>query len=72
MLWLQKLKKDDLCWEEGNSLGGWVFVVGGGAAFLDAGVGEEGEIGEGRVSSMVIYSLLLMESPMKYFCRWFY
>ena len=45
--------------------------LGGEAAFLDAGVGEEeGEIGEGRVSSMVIYSLLLMEKlPIEYFCR---
>jgi len=54
MLWLQKLKKDDLCWEEGDSLGGWVFAVGGGAVSLDAGVGEEeGEIGEGRWGSVV-------------------
>ena len=48
MLWLQKLMKDELCWEEGDSLGGGCLQLGGGAASLDARVGEkEGEIGEG-------------------------
>jgi hypothetical protein len=49
MLWLQKLKKNDLCWEEGDIIGGGCLQLGGGAVCLDAGVGEEeGEIGKGR------------------------
>jgi len=41
MLWLQKLKKNDLCWEEGDIIGGGCLQLGGGAVCLDAGVGEE-------------------------------
>jgi len=32
---------------------------------------EEGEIEEERVGKAVIYSLLPMESPTDFFCRWF-
>jgi len=35
MLWLEKLKKNKLCWDEGGCLGGWLFVVRG--FCLDAG-----------------------------------
>ena len=54
MPWLQKLKKDDLCWDERDSFGGGggCLQLGGGVVSLDVGVGEEeGEIGEGREGS---------------------
>jgi hypothetical protein len=49
MLWLQKIKKDDLCWEVRDVLGEGLFAVWEGRVCLDAGMGEEeGEIGERR------------------------
>ena len=35
MLWLQKLKNYELCWDEGGYFGGGLFIVGGGC--LDVG-----------------------------------
>jgi hypothetical protein len=59
MLWLQKLKKDDLCWEKGDSLGGWVFAAGGGAVSLDVGVAEEeGKIRDGRGGLIVWWYII--------------
>jgi len=52
MLWPQKLKKDDLCWEEGDIFKGVVLCSLGGESWDGE---EEGEIGEERVDRVVIY-----------------
>jgi hypothetical protein len=71
MLWPQNLKKYDLCWEEGDFFLGGVVVCSLGEESCDGE--KKREIGEGRVSRMVIYnSLLPMESATYSFCRWFH
>jgi hypothetical protein len=48
----KKLKKDELCWEEEDSLGGWMFVAGRGGSFFKYKGGEEQEeIRKGRGGS---------------------
>jgi hypothetical protein len=52
MLWPQKLKKDDLCWEKGDISRGAVVCSLGGESWHEE---EEGEVGEERVGRVVIY-----------------
>jgi len=51
MLWSQKLKKDDLCREEGDIFSGVVICSLGGESNDEE---EEGEIGEESVGRVVI------------------
>jgi len=49
---IQKYKKDDLCWEEGDIFRGVVVCILGGESWDGE---EEGEIGKDRVGSVGIY-----------------
>jgi hypothetical protein len=48
LLWPEKLRKDELCWDEGGCKGGDVCFVG--ERFFN----EEEEIGEGRGPSHIL------------------